>query len=230
VILRTGTTDSAPAVALARESSRRRSLRASVLGFGILLGACAALVRDAVAQEPPGVGQAGAPGASAPLNSLELTPPTLPNAGQADLTMDQRLAHGGEFIATIERARQTIMRELQVARKDRDVVRVLCLSDKLNEVSVAQRSAEDRMEAARSAAERADQERVKHEYTVLEVINDRIRELVNESNQCIGQETGFIGEAEVSVSVDPNLPNANTTVGAMWSPPPPPPNIASPIE
>jgi len=62
------------------------------------------------------------------------------------------------------------------------------------------------------------------------VLNDRVRVLVNESNQCVGEETGFIGDAEVSVSVDPNLPDPETAFDLNANTPPPPPNIASPIE
>lgn len=97
-------------------------------------------------------------------------------------------------------------------------------------MDVALSSAQDRLGSLRTAAARADADRSKHEYTVLEVLNDRVRVLVNESNQCVGEETGFIGEAEVSVSVDPNLPNADTTGSAAASAPPPPPNISSPVE
>jgi hypothetical protein len=140
------------------------------------------------------------------------------------------LGRAKQFVAGIEQASGSISRQLQAARKDRDVVRVLCLSDKLNQVDVALGSAQDRMGSLRGAAERSDVDRTRHEYTVLEVLNDRVRVLVNESNQCVGEETGFIGEAEVSVSVDPNLPTAETSFDANSNAPPPPPNISSPIE
>jgi hypothetical protein len=64
---------------------------------------------------------------------------------------------------------------------------------------------------------------------VLEVLHDRVRVLVTESNQCVGEETGFVGEAEVSVSIDPNLPDPDTAFDDGYSVPPPP-NISSPIE
>jgi hypothetical protein len=106
---------------------------------------------------------------------------------------------------------------------------VLCLSDKLNQVDVASRSAQDRYVALKTAGERGDADRARHEYTVLEVLNDRVRVLVNESNQCVGEETGFVGEAEVSVSIDPNLPEPETGF-ALDAYTPPPPSISSPIE
>jgi len=106
---------------------------------------------------------------------------------------------------------------------------VLCLSDKLNQVDVASRSAQDRFGALKITVERGDGDGSRHEFTVLEVLNDRVRVLVNESNQCVGEETGFIGDAEVTVSVDPSLPDAETDFGYDWYPPPLP-SISSPIE
>ena len=163
--------------------------------------------------------------------AVDLSPPeSSADAREQDLSLEQRLARGTQFVTTIERASQSITRQLQAARKDRDVVRVLCLTDKLSQVDVALSSAQDRVGALRTAVERADADRSRHEYTVLEVLNDRARVLVNESNQCVGEETGFIGDAEVSVSVDPNLPDAETSFDPLANAPPPPPNLASPIE
>jgi hypothetical protein len=148
----------------------------------------------------------------------------------AELAPDAQAERAKEFLAGIERSAQSIQRQLQSARKDRDVVRVLCLNDKLNQVDVALRSAQDRVTALNAAAERKDADRSRHEYTVLQVLSDRVRVLVSESSQCVGEETGFIGEAEVSVSIDPNLPDGDTGVGAEPYALPAPPNISSPIE
>jgi hypothetical protein len=106
----------------------------------------------------------------------------------------------------------------------------LCLNDKLNQVDVALRSAQDRLSALRTAVARGDDDRARHEFTVLDVLNDRVRVLVNESNQCVGEETGFIGEAEVSVTIDPNLPDAETGGPGPDGATPPPPNVNSPID
>jgi hypothetical protein len=206
------------------------AIRSSVLMMALLMGVGGALIRDAVAQElpaqqlPPGSVEVGAG------RSVDLSPPTgLSGDGAAALSPEARLARGRQFVATIEGSSRSILQQLQTARKDRDVVRVLCLSDKLNQVDVASRSAQDRLGALKIAVERADADGSRHEFTVLEVLNDRVRVLVNESNQCVGEETGFIGEAEVSVSIDPNLPDADTDFGYDWYPPPLP-SISSPIE
>jgi hypothetical protein len=151
-----------------------------------------------------------------------------PRAGE--MLPAERLERGKAIVATLERASQSIQRELSTARDDRDVVRVLCLNDKLNQVDVALRSGQDRLAALAASVEGTDPARSQHELTVLEVLNERVRVVVNESSQCIGEEAGFAGEAEVSVSIDPNLPAAETGSAPDALSVPPPPNISSPIE
>jgi hypothetical protein len=201
-----------------------RALRRSALVLAALACLAGALVRDAVAQPAAEAG-------SVDERSVDLSPPVATGAEpERSLSSEQHLVRAKAFVMAIESSAQSILRQLQAARKDRDVVRVLCLNDKLNQVDVALRSAQDRQSSLKSAAERADADRARHEYTVLEVLNDRVRVLVNEANQCVGEETGFVGEAEVSVSIDPNLPDANTGFGPDFYSLPPPPNISSPVE
>jgi hypothetical protein len=190
------------------------------LAAAFALGVIGALTSQAAAED------AGEPSVSSDLAPSE----ALSLRERAELGPTEQVERAKEFVGGTERSAQSIQRELQSARKDRDVVRVLCLSDKLNQVDVALRSARDRMSALNAAAQRNDTDRSRHEYTVLEVLSDRVRALVNESSQCVGEETGFIGEAEVSVSIDPNLPDGDTGFGGESDALPAPPSISSPIE
>jgi hypothetical protein len=192
----------------------------------LVLGVAAVLAPGAFAQEPAAeVNEAGEAA------STDLAPSgTVAEHSGADMAPADQVSRAKELLAGIERAAQSIQRQLQTARKDRDVVRVLCLNDKLNQVDVALRSAQDRISALDAAAQRQDTDRSRHEYTVLWVLAERVRVLVGESNQCIGEETGYIGDAEVSVSIDPNLPDGETGFNQDAYSLPPPPNISSPIE
>ena len=122
------------------------------------------------------------------------------------LTPDQMLAEGERHLPEMERGGTVVRRQLEQAREARDVVKVLCLNDKLNQIDVAVRSARDRLTSLRSAVGRKDQDRSKHEFTVIQVLRDRVRALLAEANQCIGEETGFVGESRVTVDIDPAIP------------------------
>ena len=112
--------------------------------------------------------------------------------------------------AEMEAGAATVRRQLEQARAARDVVKVLCLNDKLNQIDVAIRSATDRTGSLRLALQRGDSDRARHEFTVVQVLADRVRDLVAEANQCIGEETGFVGESSITVQIDPNIPDDPT--------------------
>jgi len=129
-------------------------------------------------------------------------------AGQdVALSADAMAGMAKGFLPEMDRGAAVVRRLLAEAREKRDVVRVLCLNDKLNQVDLATRTASDRVDAVSAAAQAKDLDRTKHEFTVASVLRDRVRTLVSEANQCIGEETGFVGESKVTVDIDPNLPD-----------------------
>lgn len=129
-----------------------------------------------------------------------------------ELTPQQQLEKGNEYLSGMERDATSVRRMLEEARAARDVVKVLCLNDKLSQMNVANRSAKDRLEALSTAAGRNDVDRARHEFTVLDVLKERVATLNSEAKQCIGEETGFVGDTAVSVDVDPNIPDVDPDV------------------
>lgn len=127
----------------------------------------------------------------------------------ANLTPQQMLAKAKSFVPAMDRSATAVRRQLTVAREQRDVVKALCLNDKLNQIDLATRTATDRMPGLESAVGQNDAERAKHQFTVLQVLRERVTTLVSEANQCIGEETGFVGESNVTVEVDPNIPDTD---------------------
>jgi Spy/CpxP family protein refolding chaperone len=124
----------------------------------------------------------------------------------AQLSPQQELAAADTGIARMEQGSTTVSKMLEQARTARDVVKTLCLNDKLSQIDVAVRSAKDRRSALQVAAGRNDQELSNHEFTILTVLRQRGDQLVAEANQCIGEEAAFIGATNVSTTVDTDLP------------------------
>ena len=147
--------------------------------------------------------------AAQPSGASSAPPPPVELGGGRDvnLTADQMVQAAKAFPPEMDRGAGTVRRLLADARERRDVVRVLCLNDKLNQIDLAIRTANDRMEALNSAASQKDSDRTKHEFTVVQVLRERVKTLVSEANQCIGEETGFVGDSKIIVTVDPTLPD-----------------------
>jgi len=127
------------------------------------------------------------------------------------LTPQDELTQADATIAKMDQSSTTIRRQLDTARQGRDVVRSLCLSDKLSQVDVASRSARDRQVALQAAVQRNDAELANHEFTILTVLRQRAEQLGAEANQCIGEEVAFVGQTQVVTVVDPNLPGDDST-------------------
>lgn len=139
-------------------------------------------------------------------------PPPTPEVGaqrDVNLTPQQMQANVDKFLPQMEQGQNTVRRQLEVSRQARDVVKTLCLNDKLTQIDVAIRTARDRYASLKGAVSRNDTDRTRHEYTVLQVLRDRVRALVSEGNQCIGEETGFVGESRVTVNIDPTIPDTD---------------------
>lgn len=143
------------------------------------------------------VAQTGAPTAPAPVD--------VTSQEDVNLTPDEQVKRADQYLGEMERTAGTIRKQLETARQARDVVKVLCLDDKLNQIDVAIRSFKERQGSLKTAAERKDADRAKHEFSVLGVLRDRGRSLAAEANQCVGDEAGFIGDTDVKLTIDPNI-------------------------
>jgi hypothetical protein len=164
-------------------------------------------------------GAAGQPAAGGPVPFGAATPAAASRGPQLD--------QAARMMGDMEQVRSRIQRELQDARRKRDVVKALCLDDKLNQIDVAIRSAEERRQSLEAATTSGDRELANHEFTILGVLHQRAQAINSEANMCIGQETGFVGESSVVMEVDPQLPAEDT---AEFPPFPlviQPPNCAS---
>lgn len=167
--------------------------RQNVLGFTAVT-ALAVLVGHGIAAAQAQGGVAQAPDA------------TVGVSRQVTLSPAEQLAQADGFLARMDSARTTVRRQLETARAQRDVVKTLCLNDKLNQIDVAIRSARERRQSLEAAANRKDADLANHEFTILSVLKQRGDQLTAEANQCIGQEAGFVGESAVTSTIDPNLP------------------------
>jgi hypothetical protein len=126
---------------------------------------------------------------------------------QVTLTPQQQATQADSDLARMEQARAQVRRMLMDAREKRDVVKTLCLNDKLTQLNVAISSATERREALGAAVKRNDNDLSTHEFTILQVLKQRSDQLQTEANQCIGEEIGTVGQASVTTTIDKDLPD-----------------------
>ena len=154
--------------------------------------------------------------------------PTPPDATagvtrQVNLSPAEELTQTEANLGRMDASRTSISRMLSSARAQRDVVKTLCLNDKLNQIDVAVRSARERKQALESAAKGNDTDLANHEFTILTVLRQRSDQLSAEANQCIGKEIETLGENTVTSEIDPGLPQGDpwdTNIGVIIVSPP----------
>jgi hypothetical protein len=137
----------------------------------------------------------------------------------------EQLVQGDAIVSKMGVTASTVRRALEQSRTQRDVVKTLCLNDKLNQIDVAFRSAQDRRHTLEQAITRHDNDLSRHEFTILLVLKQRVDQLDFEARQCLGTELQFLGEAKVTTMIDPNIPGqhvvANPDQTPVISAPPP---------
>jgi hypothetical protein len=125
---------------------------------------------------------------------------------KADLAPGDQVDQASTYMAEMEGVRARVQSELERARNERDVVKTLCLNDKLNQIDVALTSATERRHALDLASKQGDKDLANHEFTILSVLYQRVQQLDSEANQCIGKEVAFTGESSVTVNHEGELP------------------------
>lgn len=178
------------------------SIRSSfkwVVAFGVL----------ALAAGPAGAQSAATPAPAAPAGGAD-TSATVGFQRKTQLTPQEQLGEATKHLARMEQAAGGVRKMLEEARKQRDVVKTLCLNDKLSQLDVAIRSGRDRKTQLQAAVGRNDSELSNHEFTILTVLRQRSEQLVAEANQCIGEEAAFVGDTRVRTTIDPTIPPDET--------------------
>jgi hypothetical protein len=176
---------------------RTRSALKWVFAFGVL----------ALAAGPAGA-QPG--GAAAPASPPSPTDGQVGFQRKTSLTPQEQLVESQRHLSRMEGAAGGVRKMLEEARRQRDVVKTLCLNDKLSQIDVAIRSARDRRGQLQAAVNRNDAELTNHEFTILTVLRQRSEQLVAEANQCIGEESAFVGDTKTTVQIDPQIPPDET--------------------
>ena len=145
----------------------------------------------------------------APTQQLLGAAATVQTEREVDLSPEQQLVNAKTFMMKMEQGSATVRTMLEQAQAARDVVKAMCLKDKLMQIEVAKRSGRDRVLTLQSAVDAKDKDRSRHEFMIMQVLRDRVEQLVKEANQCIGEELGFVGESLVSLQVNPDIPDNN---------------------
>lgn len=117
----------------------------------------------------------------------------------ASLTAGDMEANAESMLEKMRSSRKYVQNLLDAARKEKDIIKITCLNDKLTQINVSVRTFEDRMVSMRTALKTGDREAVNHEYNILSVLGQKVDGLRLEAEACIGESEGYLGKTEITV-------------------------------
>ncbi|MEM9195592.1 MAG: hypothetical protein AAGF12_40875 [Myxococcota bacterium] len=131
---------------------------------------------------------------------------------RADLGPAEQMAEAERITTRGTQISRRVQTMLDEARRERDIIRVTCLNDKLTQINANLRTLEDRADALRTAVEGQDPNRRNHEFTVVSVLGQKFSVLEREANQCVGQDLFETGATRTSTTIDPEAPDEDPSV------------------
>jgi hypothetical protein len=159
-------------------------------------------------------------------------------AAQSDIAVKQRPTLTAQEMLSQSKAYYKAMTDVlkrigalqEQSKRQKDIIRLNCVSDKLVQVKVNLTIAEQSIVALQETIARADEGGRTHEFTRLTIINQKVLVLGAEAENCIGEDLSFVGATRVDVEVDPNLPQIDVTSPPLPTLPIERPADASPVK
>jgi hypothetical protein len=145
--------------------------------------------------------------------------PGAPNGSAVDLSVKQRptltpadmVNQSREYAKSMADVLKRIQTLQDQAKREKDIIRLNCVTDKLVQARVNVNIAEQSMATMQESIARNDQGEQTHEFTRLTIVNQKVTVLGAEAENCIGEDLSFVGATRVDVEVDPNIPQYDPT-------------------
>jgi len=119
------------------------------------------------------------------------------------------IRQGKEYRANMDKVLAELQGMVEQARKQKDVIRLNCVMDKLAQVKASMNIADEALQKLQEGVTRNDESALLHEYTRITIVNQKVQVLQNEGQTCVGAELNYIGATRVEVDA-PELPAGAT--------------------
>jgi hypothetical protein len=139
-----------------------------------------------------------------------------PNVGidfrkNVNLTPQETLTQSKDYYKKMQDVQKRVLLLQAKAKKDKDVVKLNCVNDKLTQMRGHQVVTDQSMTALNTALTRGDDQARLHEFTRLSILYQKVVTLGTEAEQCIGEDVSYVGATRVDVEVDPSIPPTDPT-------------------
>ncbi len=137
---------------------------------------------------------------------------------QANLTPQEMLEQSKEDVAAMQKGMARVVQLQDLARKQNDIIKLNCVSDKLVQIKAAINIGEASNTDLHEAIARNDDGARLHAFTKLMITTQKVQTLVTEAENCVGQDLSFVGDTQVETTIDPNIPQDDPTAPPLPGP------------
>lgn len=138
-------------------------------------------------------------------------PPPLEFTKLSSLSGPEQLSQAGVFIEKIKEALTRVSTLAEEARKEKDVIRLNCVNEKLLGIRGMLSISESSMAALKDAVSRDDKEERTHEFSKVQIAHTKVAELKAEAETCAGEVTVYFGDTVLDTVIDPSVPEDDPT-------------------
>ena len=119
-----------------------------------------------------------------------------------------------DYKKRMEEVAKRIQVLIEEARKQKDIIRINCLTDKLVQVKANQNIADRSAQAMQDSSARNDRDAAFHEYTRITIVNQNVQVLGGEAEACVGEDLSYVGATRVDVDTEGVPPGDPTQPGS----------------
>lgn len=130
---------------------------------------------------------------------------------EATLSGPEQAAWAQAELERMQGIARRIQNLLSQARRERDLIKITCLNDKLTQINVSIRSFEERLGQHEEAVRSSTGDRRDHHYRIMVILAQRARALRSEAEACVGESDVVFGETEVTTEIDPSITTDDPT-------------------
>jgi|SwirhirootsSR3_FD_contig_41_14028109_length_925_multi_4_in_0_out_0_2 hypothetical protein len=129
---------------------------------------------------------------------------------RATLSPQEMVTQATEYRTRMESTSKQIGQLVDVAKKEKDVIRLNCVTDKHGQVKANIVVADRALQDLRDAIGRRDEGESGHQYNKIAIVHSKVQVLSAEAQACVGQDLAFVGATQVEVD-DSGVPPGNFT-------------------
>lgn len=134
---------------------------------------------------------------------------TVPMEKRAQLSPADMVAEASRLIVGMQTVLKKVVGLQQIARKQKDVIKLNCVNDKLLQIKQLLNIAEGASTNMHEAIAQEDEDGRYHEFGKVVIAEQQVSVLSGEAESCIGEELVFLGPTEVDVD-EPDHPDDPT--------------------